>query len=72
MRKNVGAEAQGEIMKKLVCAIAVVLLSSSWGVAQSSATPEQTPDKQQLAELEKHGKAVEGCLSSEGADLHAH
>lgn len=54
-------------MKKFVFATAIVLLSSL-GVAQNSASPEQTPDKQQLAELEKHGKAVEGCLTSEGAD----
>ena len=55
-------------MKKLFFAATVVLLSSSWGLAQNSASSEQTPDKQQLAELEKHGKAVEGCLSSGGAD----
>jgi hypothetical protein len=50
-------------MRKFFFATAVFLLSSSWGLAQNSSSPEQTPDKAQIAELEKHGKAVEGCLS---------
>ena len=51
-------------MKKFVFATAVVLLSSSWGLAQNNPSPEKTQDdKEQFAELEKHGKAVEGCLT---------
>lgn len=50
-------------MRKFFFATAVFLLSSSWGLAQNSSSPEQTPDKSQIAELEKHGKAVEGCLA---------
>jgi hypothetical protein len=50
-------------MRKFFFATAVFLLSSSWGLAQNSPSPEQTPDKSQIAELEKHGKAVEGCLA---------
>ena len=51
-------------MKKFVFATAVVLLSSSWGLAQNNPSPEKTQDdKEQFTELEKHGKAVEGCLT---------
>ena len=55
-------------MRKFFFATAIVLLSSSWALAQNSESSEQTPDKSQFASLEKHGKAVEGCLTGAGAD----
>jgi hypothetical protein len=56
-------------MRKFFLATAVVLLSSSWVLAQNNSpsptqTPDKsTPDKSKTAKSDKSGDTVEGCLS---------
>ena len=50
-------------MRKFFLATAVILLSSSWVLAQNSPSPTQTPDKSQTEKSDKSGDTVEGCLT---------
>ena len=50
-------------MRKFFLATAVVLLSSSWVLAQNSPPPAQTPHKSKTEKSDKSGDTVEGCLT---------
>ena len=50
-------------MRKLFLATAILLLSSSWAVAQSSSPSTQQPDKSQTSTSDQGAQTVEGCLS---------
>jgi hypothetical protein len=61
---NSKAEAWEEVMRKLFLTTAVLLLSSSWVLAQSNSSQSaQQPDKSQTAAADKGAQTIEGCLS---------
>src|SRR5258708_30698348 len=50
-------------MKRLFLTTVILILSSSWGLTQSSSPSGQQPDKSQAAAEHKGQKSIEGCLS---------
>lgn len=50
-------------MRKLFLTTAILLLSSSWVLAQSGSTSAQQPDKSQTSSADKGAQTIDGCLS---------
>jgi hypothetical protein len=60
-RKN--RKPKGELMKRLFLATAVLLVSSSWMLAQNNSLSQQPADKSQTATSDQKGHTIEGCLT---------